>query len=148
MVKYTRCPEGIRTNSFLQRLHRVSGRLLIGKEQVDNVTGRVRRLADNCSGLWGIFVFHPFGGGAGFGHPRAPSSLLWWSCFYSDCCRRADHRIKVDDESIYDFCEKSFGISSPSFINLNCLVAQAASSVTHRIFSLWRFSECPALLRE
>lgn len=28
---------------------------------------RVRRLADNCSGLQGFFVFHSFGGGTGSG---------------------------------------------------------------------------------
>lgn len=28
---------------------------------------KVRRLADNCSGLQGFFVFHSFGGGTGSG---------------------------------------------------------------------------------
>jgi Tubulin/FtsZ family, GTPase domain len=28
---------------------------------------RIRRLADNCSGLQGFFVFHSFGGGTGSG---------------------------------------------------------------------------------
>jgi len=40
-------------------------RYTIGKEQTDNVMDRVRRLADNCSGLQGFFVFHSFGGGTG-----------------------------------------------------------------------------------
>jgi tubulin alpha len=43
------------------------GHYTIGKEQIDNVMDRVRRLADNCSGLQGFFVFHSFGGGTGSG---------------------------------------------------------------------------------
>ena len=34
---------------------------------VDSVLEQVRRLADNCSGLQGFFVFHSFGGGTGSG---------------------------------------------------------------------------------
>jgi hypothetical protein len=43
------------------------GHYTIGKEQIDNVMDKVRRLADNCSGLQGFFVFHSFGGGTGSG---------------------------------------------------------------------------------
>ena len=43
------------------------GHYTVGKELVDSVLDRVRRLADNCSGLQGFFVFHSFGGGTGSG---------------------------------------------------------------------------------
>lgn len=43
------------------------GHYTIGKELIDDVMERVRRLADNCSGLQGFFVFHSFGGGTGSG---------------------------------------------------------------------------------
>lgn len=43
------------------------GHYTIGKEQIDNVMDKVRRLADNCNGLQGFFVFHSFGGGTGSG---------------------------------------------------------------------------------
>ncbi|WVR05206.1 hypothetical protein IAU60_002218 [Kwoniella sp. DSM 27419] len=43
------------------------GHYTIGKELVDGVLEQVRRLADNCSGLQGFFVFHSFGGGTGSG---------------------------------------------------------------------------------
>jgi tubulin alpha len=36
----------------------------------------------------------------------------------------------VDNEAIYDICKKNLGISSPSFTNLNRLIAQVVSSVT------------------
>ena len=39
----------------------------VGKELIDTVLDRLRRLADACSGLQGFFVFHSFGGGTGSG---------------------------------------------------------------------------------
>ena len=43
------------------------GHYTVGKEKIDVILDRVRRLADNCSGLQGFFVFHSFGGGTGSG---------------------------------------------------------------------------------
>ena len=43
------------------------GHYTIGKELIDSVMDKVRRLADNCTGLQGFFVFHSFGGGTGSG---------------------------------------------------------------------------------
>ena len=43
------------------------GHYTIGKEQIDVVMDKVRRLADNCTGLQGFFIFHSFGGGTGSG---------------------------------------------------------------------------------
>ena len=43
------------------------GHYTVGKEIIDTVLDRIRRLADNCSGLQGFFVFHSFGGGTGSG---------------------------------------------------------------------------------
>lgn len=39
----------------------------LGKEIVDIVLDRVRKLADQCTGLQGFLVFHSFGGGTGSG---------------------------------------------------------------------------------
>jgi tubulin alpha len=36
----------------------------------------------------------------------------------------------VDNEAIYDICKKSLGVASPSFSNLNRLIAQVVSSIT------------------
>ncbi|OBZ77176.1 Tubulin alpha-1B chain [Grifola frondosa] len=38
------------------------GHYTVGKELLDPVMDKVRRLADNCTGLQGFFVFHSFGG--------------------------------------------------------------------------------------
>ncbi|KAK8786912.1 hypothetical protein V5799_023311 [Amblyomma americanum] len=43
------------------------GHYTIGKEIVDLVLDRIRKLADQCSGLQGFLVFHSFGGGTGSG---------------------------------------------------------------------------------
>jgi tubulin alpha len=43
------------------------GHYTVGKDIIDNVLDRIRRVADNCSGLQGFLVFHSFGGGTGSG---------------------------------------------------------------------------------
>lgn len=40
---------------------------LVGKEIVDLCLDRVRKLADNCTGLQGFLVFNAVGGGTGSG---------------------------------------------------------------------------------
>ncbi len=36
----------------------------------------------------------------------------------------------MDNEAIYEICKKRLGIASPSFTNLNRIIAQVVSSVT------------------
>ena len=43
------------------------GHYTVGKELIDPTMDKIRRLADNCTGLQGFFVFHSFGGGTGSG---------------------------------------------------------------------------------
>ena len=43
------------------------GHYTIGKELVDLVLDRIRKLADQCTGLQGFLIFHSFGGGTGSG---------------------------------------------------------------------------------
>ena len=38
--------------------------------------------------------------------------------------------VQVDNEAIYDICKKKLGVISPSFSNLNRLIAQVVSSIT------------------
>ncbi|BEI81139.1 hypothetical protein CcaverHIS002_0202990 [Cutaneotrichosporon cavernicola] len=134
------------------------GHYTIGKELVDSVLEQVRRLADNCSGLQGFFVFHSFGGGTGSGFgalllerlstdygkksklefsvypaPKMSTSVVepynsvlttHTTLEHSDCS------FMVDNEAIYDICRRNLGIASPSFTNLNRLIAQVVSSIT------------------
>jgi hypothetical protein len=43
------------------------GHYTIGKEIVDLALDRIRKLADNCTGLQGFLIFHAVGGGTGSG---------------------------------------------------------------------------------
>ena len=43
------------------------GHYTVGKEIVDLVLDRIRKLADNCTGLQGFMLFHAIGGGTGSG---------------------------------------------------------------------------------
>ena len=43
------------------------GHYTIGKEQIEVTVDRIRRMADQCTGLQGFLVFHSFGGGTGSG---------------------------------------------------------------------------------
>merc|ERR1711912_35539 len=43
------------------------GHYTVGKELIDIVLDRIRKLADQCTGLQGFLIFHSFGGGTGSG---------------------------------------------------------------------------------
>ena len=43
------------------------GHYTIGKEQIEVTVDKIRRMADQCTGLQGFLVFHSFGGGTGSG---------------------------------------------------------------------------------
>ncbi len=43
------------------------GHYTVGKEQIDTVLDKLRKIADTCSGLQGFLIFHSFGGGTGSG---------------------------------------------------------------------------------
>lgn len=43
------------------------GHYTIGKEIIDIVLDRIRKLSDQCTGLQGFLIFHSFGGGTGSG---------------------------------------------------------------------------------
>ena len=45
----------------------MQGHYTIGKEIVDLCLDRIRKLADNCTGLQGFLVFNAVGGGTGSG---------------------------------------------------------------------------------
>merc|ERR1712042_190682 len=43
------------------------GYYTIGKDMIDKVADRVRKMANDCDGLQGFLIFHSFGGGSGSG---------------------------------------------------------------------------------
>jgi tubulin alpha len=56
------------------------GRYTIGKDIIDQVTDRIRKMADDCQGLAAFNVFHATGGGTGKSSFTACQSRLLCGC--------------------------------------------------------------------
>ncbi|CDF33490.1 alpha-tubulin [Chondrus crispus] len=134
------------------------GHYTVGKEIVDEALDRIRKLADNCTGLQGFLVFSSVGGGTGsglgslllerlsvdygkkskLGFTVYPSPLVSTSVVEPYNSVLATHSllehldvgVVLDNEAIYDICRRSLGIKRPSYSNLNRLIAQVVSSLT------------------
>jgi len=134
------------------------GHYTVGKELIDLAVDRIRRLSDQCSGLQGFLIFHSFGGGTGSGFtslllerlaidygkksklefavypaPQISTSVVepynsilttHTTLEHTDCA------FMVDNEAIYDICQKKLGVDRPNYYNLNRLIAQVVSSIT------------------
>lgn len=134
------------------------GHYTVGKEMIDSVLERIRRMADNCSGLQGFLVFHSFGGGTGSGlgalllerlnmeygkksnlqfsvYPAPQVSTSVVEPYNSVLTTHAtldnsDCTFMVDNEACYDICRRNLDIERPTYENLNRLIAQVVSSIT------------------
>ncbi|KAK3066420.1 alpha-tubulin, partial [Coniosporium uncinatum] len=134
------------------------GHYTIGKELVDSVIDRVRRVADNCSSLQGFLIFHSFGGGTGSGFgalllerlstdygkksklefavypaPRVSTSVVEpYNAVLSthSTIENSDCTFLVDNEAVYDICRRNLDIPRPDYAHLNRLIAQVVSSIT------------------
>jgi len=134
------------------------GHYTVGKEMVDTCLDRIRKLADNCTGLQGFFIFHSVGGGTGSGfgslllerlsvdygkkskldfciYPSPQVSTAVVEPYNSvlsthSLLEHTDVAFLLDNEAIYDICKKNLNIERPSYSNLNRLVAQVISSLT------------------
>lgn len=134
------------------------GHYTIGKEILDLVMDRIRRMADQCTGLQGFLLSHSFGGGTGSGF----SSLLIERlavdfgkksklefCVYPSprvstavvepynavltthsTLEYADCSFMMDNEAIYDLCRINLDVERPTYTNLNRLIGQVVSSIT------------------
>lgn len=134
------------------------GHYTVGKEIIDPVLDRIRKLADNCEGLQGFLVFHSFGGGTGSGfgallmerlsveygkksklefsvYPAPQVSTVVVEPYNSiltthTTLEHSDCSFMVDNEAIYDICKRNLGIARPTYTNLNRIIAQVVSSIT------------------
>ncbi|CAJ0584462.1 unnamed protein product, partial [Mesorhabditis spiculigera] len=134
------------------------GRYTIGREMIDVVMDRLKRLAENCSGLQGFLVFHSFGGGTGSGFlsllmerlsmeygkkpklefaiypaPQVSTSMVepYNSILMTHTTLEySDCTFMVDNEAIYDICRRNLDLARPTYTNLNRLIAQIVSSIT------------------
>merc|ERR1712050_634930 len=134
------------------------GHYTVGKEQMDLVNDRVRRLVDNCENVQGFIVNHSVGGGTGSGMGmlileriavdyRKKVKLgfeIYPSPNISTCIvepyngllsthgllDQTDVSIMLDNEALYNICQKQLDIKKPSYEHLNRIIAKVASSVT------------------
>ncbi|KFW80138.1 Tubulin alpha-5 chain, partial [Manacus vitellinus] len=134
------------------------GHYTIGKEIIDQVLDRIRKLADQCTGLQGFLVFHSFGGGTGSGFTSllmerlsvdyGKKSKLEFSIYPApqvstavvepynsiltthSTLEHSDCAFMVDNEAIYDICRRNLDIERPTYTNLNRLISQVVSSIT------------------
>ncbi|KER30396.1 hypothetical protein T265_03132 [Opisthorchis viverrini] len=130
----------------------------IGKDLIEKVLDRIRKMTDQCSGFQGFLMFHSFGGGTGSGFtsllmerlsneygkktklefavypaPHISSAVVepyntilttHTTLEHSDCT------FMVDNEAIYEICNRNLAIERPSYRNLNRLIGQVVSSIT------------------
>ena len=116
------------------------------------VLDRIRKLADNCTGLQGFLIFHSFGGGTGSGFtsllmerlsvdygkksklefaiypaPQISSAVVepYNSILTTHATlEHSDCAFMMDNEAIYDICSRNLGIERPTYTNINRIVAQ------------------------
>jgi len=134
------------------------GHYTVGKDMVEACLDRIRKLAEQCSGLQGFLVFHSVGGGtrSGFGSlllerlsadygkkskldfcvypsPQISTSVVEpYNTVLSthSLLEHTDVSFMLDNEAIYEICKKNLGIAQPSYAHLNRLIAQVISSLT------------------
>jgi len=134
------------------------GHYTIGKDLVDLALDRIRKLADNCTGLQGFLIFNAVGGGTGSGLGSlllerlsvdyGKKSKLGFTVYPSPQVSTAvvepynsvlsthgllehmDVSVILDNEAVYDICRRSLDIQRPTYTNLNRLIAQVVSSMT------------------
>jgi len=134
------------------------GHYTVGKEIIDITLDKIRKLADNCTGLQGFLLFHSFGGGTGSGFTSllmerlsvdyGKKSKLEFSIYpapqvatavvepYNSILtthttlEHADCTFMVDNEALYEICKRNLTIDCPTYTNLNRLIGQVVSSIT------------------
>uniref|UniRef100_A0A672KEU5 Tubulin alpha chain n=1 Tax=Sinocyclocheilus grahami TaxID=75366 RepID=A0A672KEU5_SINGR len=123
------------------------GHYTIGKEIIDSVLDRIRKLSDQCTGLQGFLVFHSFGGGTGSGftsllmerlsvdygkksklefaiYPAPQVSTAVVEPYNSiltthTTLEHSDCAFMVDNEAIYDICRKNLDIEFDGALNVD-----------------------------
>lgn len=134
------------------------GHFSLGRMMIDTLMNRVRKVAEGCSTVQGFMLFHSLGGGTGSGlgtlaleklnDEYGKTSKIEFNIFpsprispvivepynavlsthagmeYSDCS------ILLDNEALYDVCDRSLNVTEPTYTNLNRLIAQIVSCVT------------------
>jgi len=134
------------------------GHFTVGKEIIDDALDRIRKLAENCTGLQGFLMFNAVGGGTGSGlgclllerlsidyvkksklnfciwpSPQMATAVVEpYNSVLSthSLLEHTDVAIMLDNEAIYEICQKNLDVIRPAYVNLNRLISQVISSLT------------------
>ena len=137
------------------------GHYTVGKEMMDVVSDRLRKLVDNSDNVQGFMATHSVGGGTGSGMGmlilerlavdyRKKSKIgfeIYPSPNLSTCIvepyngllsthwllDHTDVSLVLDNEALYDICNKKLDIKRPSYTNLNNIICKVVSSMTAAI---------------
>ncbi|BFZ20137.1 hypothetical protein BsWGS_23176 [Bradybaena similaris] len=151
-------PEGLITGKEDAANNYARGYYTKGRDILELVLDRIRKLADQCSGLQGFFIFHSFGGGTGSGltslllpiltHDYSKKPKIEFSIYpapqistavvepYNSvlnthaCLEHSNVCIIFDNEACYNICQRSLDISRPRYTNINRLIAQVVAAMT------------------
>merc|ERR1712193_527828 len=134
------------------------GHYTVGKEILDQVNDRLRKLVDNSQNVQGFIINHAVGGGTGSGlgalvleriavDYRKKSKIgfeIYPAPNLSTCIVEPynamlathwllDHTevsVVLDNEAIYAIAQKQLDIGRPSYLQLNMIIAKVVSSMT------------------
>jgi len=134
------------------------GHYTVGKEILDQVNDRLRKLVDNSQNVQGFIIHHAVGGGTGSGlgalileriavDYRKKSKIgfeIYPAPKISTCIVEPynamlsthwllDHTevsVILDNEAIYGICQKQLDVARPSYKQLNSIIAKVISSMT------------------
>jgi tubulin alpha len=134
------------------------GHYTVGKELSDKCEAFLRKMVDNCQNVQGFFVSHSVGGGTGSGlgalllekiavEYRKKSKIgfeIYPSPNISTCIvepynallsthwllDHTDVSLLLDNEALYEICQKSMDIERPSYGQLNMVITKVISSMT------------------
>jgi len=129
-----------------------------GKSLMPALKNQIRKLSESCNELQGFIVVHSLGGGTGSGFTSllqeelcmeySKKSKLQFSVYPAPQMGTAvvepyntvltthksldnvDCSFMVDNEAVYEICNKRLDIEQPSYVDLNRLISQVMSSVT------------------
>lgn len=136
----------------------VLGHQQIGREMIELTMDRIRKHAEDCDSLQGFIVYRAIGGGtgSGFGNlifeylnndykkltcidfnvfpsPRISPVIvepynavlsIHTSFDFINC------GLLLDNEALYEICERNLNVPSPNYTNINRIIAQAISGIT------------------
>ncbi|VFV34733.1 alpha 3, partial [Lynx pardinus] len=151
-------PEQLITGKKDSANNYAQGHYTIGKEIIDLVLNRIRKLAAQSTGLQGFLVFHSFGGGTAsrftpllmeclfvnygkksklefsiYPAPQVSTAVVEpYNSILSThtTLEHSDYAFMVDNEAIYDICGRNLDIEHSTYTNLNRLIRQIMSSIT------------------